>query len=259
MKNLPSLNVSYWILMLMCTTMGELIGNLISRNFELGYTQGAIIDVCIYSLMIFIFLFFKLKNDISYWALILVGNIGGTNLADWVTLDPLVNDKKWGFLQPLQLGTKMGSVAVLGTLLLILLLRFFISKNRGEESPLSSIFYWMAILLSSTFGTTSGDYITNDTPLGAFGGSIFLMILLIIVFLSFQFLRFNKTATYWLALVLMHPIGATIGNYISKPIGLNFGNVYTNIVLAIFFMIIYFLNAKSVSENSQCPSSVSIK
>ena len=93
MKNLPRLNVSYWALMLICTTMGELIGNLLSRNFALGYTQGAILDVCVFAVMIFLDLIFKLKKDIFYWALILMGNIGGTNLADWVTLDPLDNDK----------------------------------------------------------------------------------------------------------------------------------------------------------------------
>ena len=64
MKTLPRLNASYWALMLLCTTMGELIGNLLSRNFELGYTQGAILDVCIFGITIFCFLAFKLKNQI---------------------------------------------------------------------------------------------------------------------------------------------------------------------------------------------------
>ena len=243
MKNLPRLNVSYWALMLICTTMGELIGNLLSRNFALGYTQGAILDVCVFAVMIFLDLIFKLKKDIFYWALILMGNIGGTNLADWVTLDPLDNDKKWGLLQPLQLGTKMGSLAVMGSLVLILVIRYFISKKRGESSVFSNVFYWLAILLSSTFGTTSGDLITNDTPLGAFWGSVFLLGLLAIVYRLFKSRRLNETTSYWLALVLMHPVGATIGNYVSKPIGLNFGNVYTNLALVMFFGVIYLNNS----------------
>jgi len=244
MKNLPKLNLSYWTMMLICTTMGELIGNLLSRNFALGYTQGAILDVCVFAGMIFPILFFKLTSDSFYWLLILMGNIGGTNLADWVTLDPLDDDKKWGMLQPLQLGTKMGSLVVMGSLLLILVIRYFVSKKRGEESPISSVFYWIAILLSSTFGTTSGDLITNDTPLGAFGGSVFLLVLLLIVYAALKMGRMAKSTAYWLALVLMHPVGATIGNYVSKPIGLNLGNVYTNIGLVILFLMIYFNNAK---------------
>ena len=246
MKNLPKLNVLYWAMMLICTTMGELIGNLLSRNFALGYTQGAILDVCIFSGMIFLDMFFNLKKDIFYWALILMGNIGGTNLADWVTLDPLENDQKWGILKPLQLGTKMGSFAVMGLLVLILVIRYLFVKKRGENSVIVSLLYWNAILMSSTFGTTSGDLITNDTPLGAFWGSIFLLGLLCVVYVSFKKQKLNENTSYWLALVLMHPVGATIGNYVSKPIGLNFGNVYTNLALVIIFGIIYLKNQRNV-------------
>lgn len=244
MKNIPRLNTYYWMLMLICTTMGELIGNLLSRNFALGYTQGAILDVCIFAVVIFMFISSKIKNDIGYWILILMGNIGGTNLADWVTLDPLDNDKKWGLLQPLQLGTQLGSLAVALSLLAVLVARYFVVKKRGEQSIASQVFYWTAILLSSTFGTTSGDLITNDTPLGAFGGSIFLLVLLAFVYQGYRFRKISEPTAYWLALVLMHPVGATIGNYISKPIGFNFGNVYTNVVLMILFAVIYLMNSR---------------
>jgi uncharacterized membrane-anchored protein len=245
MKLIPRLNGSYWALMLVCTTMGELIGNLLSRNFELGYTQGALMDLCIFSATVFIIMFFKLKNDIYYWILILIGNIGGTNLADWVTLDPLENDRKWGILKPLQLGTHAGSLVVLGTLSLVLVIRYLFTKKYGDESSGGVVFYWIAILLSSTFGTTSGDFITNDTPFGAFGGSLLLLVLLAIVYGAFKMGRVNKMTAYWLALVLMHPVGATIGNYVSKPIGLNFGNVYTNVALIIMFSAIYFNDLKN--------------
>lgn len=235
MKHLPKINTSYWILMLICTTMGELIGNLLSRNFALGYTQGAILDICVFAIMIFMVLFFKLKAEIVYWMLILMGNIGGTNLADWVTLEPLDSDKAWGLLKPLQLGTQLGSLAVMGSLLFVLAVRFILVKKRGNESVMTDALYWIAILLSSTFGTTSGDFITNDTPLGAFGGSIFLLVLLCAVYAACKYQRLSYTSGYWISLVLMHPVGATIGNYISKPIGLNLGNVYTNIGLTIAF------------------------
>ncbi|MBS1962953.1 MAG: hypothetical protein JST04_12110 [Bdellovibrionales bacterium] len=239
MKNLPKLNPSYWILMLICTTMGELIGNLISRNFEFGYTKGALIDVCVFSILIISVLSFKLRHDFFYWLLILAGNIGGTNLADWVTLEPLENDRKWAALQPLQLGTRAGSLAVLGALVSVLLVRYVFVRRRGEASIAAGVLYWGAILISSTFGTTSGDFITNDTPLGAFGGSVALLVLLIGVFAAFRRGWLALAPAYWAALVLMHPVGATIGNYVSKPIGLNLGNVSTNLFLVAIFGLIF--------------------
>lgn len=251
MKNVPKLNVSYWLIMLLCTTMGELIGNLLSRNFQLGYTQGALLDICIFSMTILVFMSFKLKNEICYWVLILMGNIGGTNLADWVTLEPLDNDKKWGFLKPLELGTKLGSLAVLGSLTIVLLVRYGFSKKGNGEGTAISVLYWLAILLSSTFGTTSGDLITNDTPLGAFGGSIFLLVTLAFVYAAYTLKKIKMPAAYWSALVLMHPVGATIGNYVSKPIGLNLGNVYTNVVMAVLFALIYAVDSRLTTKPMQ--------
>lgn len=245
MGNLPKLNTNYWILMLLCTTMGELIGNLFSRNFQLGYTQGALLDITVFGAAIFLILAFKIKNEIGYWTLILMGNIGGTNVADWVTLDPLENDKKWGLLKPLELGTKLGSLAVMSSLVIALLVRYFLmKKSKGAKSIAAEVLYWLAILISSTFGTTSGDLITNDTPLGAFGGSVFLLFLIAITFAFYKLNKINFQSAYWSALVLMHPVGATLGNYISKPIGLNLGNVYTNIAMALLFAVIYVADSR---------------
>ena len=244
MIRIPKLNVNYWTMMLLCTTMGELIGNLLSRNLALGYTQGAVLDICIFFAMILGCFIFRLRNAIFYWTLILMGNIGGTNLADWVTLDPLENDKTWGMLQPLQLGTKLGSLAVLGSLILILFTRLIIVKRKHKNGILSAILYWIAILLSSTFGTTSGDFLTNDTPFGALGGSILLIVILGFIFVAHKGSRLNSATAYWSALVLMHPVGATLGNWISKPIGLNLGNIYTNIVMIVLFGIVFTANTR---------------
>lgn len=251
MKDLPKLTASYWVLMLLCTTMGELVGNLISRNFELGYTQGAVIDLAVFSFVILLFTGLRLKSDIYYWILILVGNIGGTNLADWVTLEPLARDQTWGILAPLQLGTKMGSLAVMAALISTLLLSYALAKKQGETSLLVRITYWIAILFSSTFGTTSGDFITNDTPLGALWGSGLLLVSLAVVYLFQRQKIISRSSAYWSALVLMHPVGATMGNWISKPIGLNLGNVWTNVVMIALFVAIFIYNARSIELNTQ--------
>lgn len=248
MNYLPRLNARYWLAMLLCTTMGELIGNLLSRNFELGYTRGALIDILVFASTVGALMMLKLERDWSYWLLILMGNIGGTNLADWVTLEPLANDKKWGLLKPLQLGTEYGSLAVAGALLFVLIVRYYSTRNsNNENSRWSDSLYWAAILLSSTFGTTSGDLITNDTPLGAFGGSIALLLCIGVVYFFYKSARLSKVAAYWMVLVLMHPVGATIGNYISKPIGLNWGNVYTNLGLIVLFFVTHFSERRSLS------------
>lgn len=122
--------------------------------------------------------------------------------------------------------------------------------QKNKESLFSNFLYWLAILTSSTFGTTSGDFITSDTPLGALGGSVFLIILLLLIIILLHKKIISTLAFYWMAIIIIHPIGATLGNYISKPIGLNFGNVYTSFFLVALFVIVYKLEEKSIRKEN---------
>lgn len=232
MKNLPEINFKYWLLMIIATTTGEIVGNYISRDLELGYKVGSIILVTVFCFAILISVLSKKISSLFYWLLIILGNIGGTNIADLICID-------------LNLGTIWGSLLVISVFLLILLAIKVISKNNDKKTTIKIEFlYWFAILTSSTFGTTSGDFLSNDTPLGADGGSILLSFLLIAIILLQNFKLLSKELFYWLAIIIIHPIGATFGNYISKPAGLNFGNVWTSIFLISTFILIKSINNK---------------
>lgn len=216
--------------MILATTKGEIVGNLISRNLGLGYSGSSILLISIYAIALTTITLRKGESHIFYWRLIILGNIAGTNIADFIVISPL------------NLGTIWGSLLVMGILVAILLIWRVTSPNSSIEKGLdlkTQFLYWLAILMSSTFGTTSGDFLSNDTPLGALGGSLLLLALLLIVALLVFFTKISKELCYWVALVLMHPIGATMGNYISKPAGLNLGNVWTSLVLVITFVLIY--------------------
>lgn len=234
MLQLPKINIKYWMLMIIATTIGEIVGNLISRNFELGYTKGSIILSIIYILSIAIVVKLKKNGLLQYWFLIVAGNIAGTNYADFITIEPL------------KLGTIYGSLLILALLIFILLIWKFIAPKSNLEGKLSdSIFYlyWLAILMSSTFGTTAGDFLSNDTPLGAGGGSLLLLGIWAVVFLLDKLNKISFEISYWIILILIHPIGATIGNYISKPAGLDLGNIWTSIFLISLFLFLFFKKA----------------
>lgn len=231
MMRLPKINFKYWLLMVLATTIGEIVGNLISRNLGLGYSLGSMLLISIYLISLLFIKYSKVKNAGFYWILIVLGNIAGTNIADFVTIAPL------------NLGTIYGSLLVMAVLTLILVIWKFTSPKSSIENGLNTttyFLYWFAILFSSTFGTTFGDLLSNDTPLGALGGTILLLFLLGIVVLLVFKTKISKELCYWMALIILHPIGATIGNYISKPAGLNFGNIWTSLVLILLFILIYF-------------------
>lgn len=222
--------------MIIATTTGEIVGNYISRDLGLGYKIGSILLVTTFVSAILYSILTKKFNQLFYWFLIILGNIGGTNIADLICID-------------LNLGTIYGSLLVIFVFFMILLAIKIISKKQSVITDMKIEFlYWFAILTSSTFGTTSGDFLSNDTPLGADGGTILLIALLIVSILLLRFKQISKDLFYWLAIIIIHPIGATFGNYISKPAGLNFGNVYTSIFLIILFSIVYNINQKTKNE-----------
>ena len=115
MKNIPKINFIYWVLMIIATTTGEIVGNYISRDLGLGYKIGSIILVTIYTAAIIYSIFSKNFNSLFYWFLIILGNIGGTNIADLICID-------------LNLGTILGSLLVMGIFLIILFAIKVISK-----------------------------------------------------------------------------------------------------------------------------------
>ena len=236
MKHIPKINFIYWVLMIIATTTGEIVGNYISRDLGLGYKIGSILLISMFIIAILYSIFIKKLNPLFYWILIIIGNIAGTNSADLICID-------------FNLGTIYGSLLVISLFLVILYAIKIISHKPSLITEMKVAFlYWFAILSSSTFGTTSGDFLSNDTPLGADGGTILLLFLLLTSILLSRFNYISKDLFYWLAIIIIHPIGATFGNYISKPAGLNLGNVYTSIFLIILFLIVYQVNLKQKIE-----------
>jgi uncharacterized membrane-anchored protein len=233
--HIPAMGFSYWMLMILATTIGEIVGNLISRNLGLGYSTGSILLISTYIITCLVIAFSGKENPAVYWILIVLGNIAGTNCADFITIEPL------------KLGTIWGSLFVMFVLTLILIVWKFVAPKSTVESGLTNktfFLYWVAILVSSTFGTTSGDLLSNDTPLGAGGGTVLLLFILALFALLNRYSKATKEVLYWFTLVVMHPIGATIGNYISKPAGLNFGNIWTSLTLVILFILLFYQSNK---------------
>jgi len=228
--HIPTLNANYWILMILATTLGEIFGNLISRNLGLGYEVGSILLVGLYVLVISFIAIYRKESPFVYWLLIILGNIAGTDCADFITIEPL------------KLGTIWGSLFVATVLVAIMVVWKIISPRFSIKEGLNGktfFLYWFAILTSSTFGTTFGDLLSNDTQLGSSGGTLLLAVVLGATFWLYKYTNISNAILYWFALVAVHPIGATIGNYISKPEGFNFGNIWTSVVLGFAFVFIF--------------------
>jgi len=98
--------------------------------------------------------------------------------------------------------------------------------------------YWMAILMSSTLGTAFGDFLSDETPLGFGGATLVLIAALIVVAVISLTVPLSRTVCYWLAIVVSHPLGATMGDYMTKDEGLQLCTIPSTIALLCVFLAI---------------------
>lgn len=104
-------------------------------------------------------------------------------------------------------------------------------------TPKAEIFYWLTILFSNTLGTALGDWTSEGT---GFGGGVFLFVgLIAVVGGLYYFTKISRTLLFWTAFILTRPLGATLGDLLTKPNGeggLNLSRFVSTAVIAVFMM-----------------------
>jgi uncharacterized membrane-anchored protein len=77
----------------------------------------------------------------------------------------------------------------------------------------------LTILVANTLGTALGDFAADSLGLGFEGGAALFAGLLLIVVLVWRFARGVPIAVlFWAAYVLTRPLGATLGDTVTKPL-----------------------------------------
>ncbi|HMI06311.1 MAG TPA: hypothetical protein VK528_02095 [Flavobacterium sp.] len=240
MKTLPTINIYYWYLLISVTIIGETAADLLSMTFDVGYGMSTLILLGLFLLVLGKALLSKGQQPFVYWLLISLASTSGTTISDF-------------FSRTLQFG--YGITCVLVAMLLISV--FILLKKRKETQIINAtldskteLFYWLALLFSSIFGTAFGDLIANGTPLGFAGTTVLLLSLLSIIGFVSQFTSVSKEICYWAAIVIIHPIGATTGDFMTKPEGLNLGNAMATAIILGMLSAIIFIFRKAQKNNS---------
>lgn len=237
MKHLPKINLFYWALIISANTMGETAGDLISQTFKLGYGGGTIALLGLFLIALTISIYSKNQKPLLYWTVITLASTLGTTISDFISRS---------FFH-LQLGFTENQGYTFGTIILIIALiatfgiwKYHSSTNTIENGldKRTEFLYWIAILTSSTLGTAFGDLLAHNTTLGFDGGTLLLVILLAVVVGLYFLTKISRELLYWFAIILTHPIGATMGDYLTKPEGFNLGNINASLVLVVVFIVV---------------------
>jgi uncharacterized membrane-anchored protein len=231
LSKLPPLTAIYWVLKITSTTLGETAGDLMSMTMDVGYAVSTIILMSLFLVSVTAQLRAKQHHPWLYWLVILATSTAGTTMSDWM-------DRTLG------LGYLTGSAILMGVLLAMLgYWRFFTPHSMSVTNVRSvkvEVLYWAAILFSNTLGTALGDYLADDSGLGFAGIAAILAVSLALILAAHYLTPLSKVLLFWVAFVQTRPLGATLGDTLTKTPaqgGLGFGTIGTSAVLISITML----------------------
>ncbi len=234
LSKVPAVTLGFWIIKILATTLGETGGDTLTMTW-LGETTdhpvpyGYLIGTAIFGALLLALVSAQIRarafNPWLYWATIVASTTCGTTLADFA-------DRSLG------IGYPGGSLLLLACVLASL---FAWWRTLGTidvntvSGPREEIFYWITITFSQTLGTALGDWIA-DAGLGYSGGALVFGAGLAILALLYISTRVSRVFLFWAAFILTRPLGATVGDYLDKPLakgGLDMSRPIATAVLAV--------------------------
>jgi len=229
LSKVPEVTLTFWIIKIAATTLGETGGDTVTMTMNLGYLVGTLIFASLLLLLVWWQIAAKRFHPYLYWATIIASTTAGTTMADFA-------DRSLG------IGYTGGSTLLLACVAASL---FAWHRTLGSVSvdtvrtPRAEIFYWITITFSQTLGTALGDWIA-DAGLGYEGGALVFGAALVGLVALYRWSRVSHVLLFWAAFILTRPLGATLGDLFDKPVaqgGLAVSRPLATAVLAVFILL----------------------
>jgi uncharacterized membrane-anchored protein len=247
-NKVPEVTLFFWLIKIMCTTVGETAADYVNVNLNLGLTQTTYFTGGL--LIILLIVQFRLRRYVPlvYWSAVVVISVFGTLITD--NLSDNYN---------VALTTTTTIFAIV--LVLVFAVWWYLERTLSIHSIITTrreAFYWLAILFTFALGTAAGDLVAERADLGyavsilIFGGAIAL------VTVAHYGFKLNAVLAFWLAYILTRPLGASIGDEMSqhdpKYGGLNLGTTGTSyIFLSLILALVIYL---TLTKKDQTPPEV---
>ncbi len=236
-SKVPAVTLGFWIIKILATTLGETGGDTVTMTWlgettpeasEVAWHPGYLIGTAIFGVLLIALVWVQIRarrfNPWLYWATIVASTTAGTTLADFAT-------------RSLGIGYPGGSLLLLVCVLLSLFAWYgalgTVDVNT-VSGPREETFYWITITFSQTLGTALGDWIA-DAGLGYSGGALVFGAALAVLALLYFTTKISHVLLFWAAFILTRPLGATVGDFLDKPLsqgGLSLSRPLASAVLA---------------------------
>jgi uncharacterized membrane-anchored protein len=207
-SKVPEVTLGFWIIKILATTLGETGGDTVTMTLDWGYLAGTALFLSLLIVLVILQTAAKKFRPALYWATIIASTTAGTTMADFA-------DRSLG------IGYAGGSLLLLTCVIATLGIWYWSLGSISVASvntPKVEAFYWIAITFSQTLGTALGDWTADDTGLGYDGGALLFgggLAVLVVLYLT---TNISRVFLFWAAFILTRPLGATLGDFLDKPV-----------------------------------------
>ena len=257
LSKVPAITLGFWIAKIFATTLGETAGDAVSMSW-LGETtpdagasgvNGYLVGTAIFGAALLALVLLQIKarkfHPTLYWATIVASTTAGTTLADYAT-------------RSLGIGYSGGSLLLFGLVLASLATWKQVDGKISSDhivAPRTEAFYWITITFSQTLGTALGDWAADPATLGLgyLGGALLFGGLIAVVAILYFATSINRVALFWAAFILTRPLGATVGDFLDKPLakgGLNLSRPLASLALLAAIVVIVWWTSRRDKDSA---------
>ena len=207
-SKVPEVTIVFWIIKIAATTLGETGGDTVTMTLGWGYLIGTAIFFAALVILVIWQILAEKFHPYLYWATIIASTTAGTTIADFA-------DRSLG------IGYVGGSLLLFACLMAVLALwRWSLGSISVDTvtTPKAEAFYWAAITFSQTLGTALGDWIADTGGLGYEGGALVFGAGLAVTAALYYWTEVSRVGLFWAAFILTRPLGATLGDFLDKPL-----------------------------------------
>ena len=246
LSKVPPVTFMFWVIKICATTVGETGGDALSMTEHLGYAVSSLIFLGFFGITLVAQVASRRYRPFVYWAVVVATTTVGTTVSDYL-------DRTLG------LGYVTSSIMLFCGVLIILFVWHGVTgaiEFENITTKQNEVFYWVTILVSNTLGTALGDFVATTTGLGFDRGALVFAALIALVAAAHFFTGISKSVLFWAAYVLTRPLGATLGDALTKPHadgGLELSRIISSLLIAALMVVLIILTYRRAQHVSESP------
>lgn len=237
LSKVPEVTLIFWIIKIAATTLGETGGDTVTMTLlhadRNAHNGGYLIGTAVFLSLLVAFVIWQMIakqfHPFLYWATIVASTTFGTAMADFA-------DRSLG------IGYTGGATLLFACLMAVLGIWYWSERTISVNTvaaPKVEGFYWAAITFSQTLGTALGDWLADTGGLGYEGGALVFGAGLLVLVAAYYWTNISRVGLFWAAFILTRPLGATVGDFLDKPLshgGLNLSRPLASAVIVVFIV-----------------------